>query len=255
VPFQARRQHGDETLDDPRCRNVGRHDNQQAVAAVFPPAAIPRLSQGGLGHGQDFPPDDLVGLGATLVRGERHHVRTHHRTVLAGQHDERRPQRGRGVTAAGTVHGRPPGHRVVAEIMTLGGPALAQPGVDLLLDDLEDSRVRADERREVGCPHDQGHHRLQGHHGGGAGIHLQGGSLADQLAGPAYRHHPLGVVVADPDLDRAAEDYGRVVAVFPLLHEPGAGGEYPLMSLGPECPLLIGGEGVPENDHGLVLFC
>ena len=43
--------------------------------------------------------------------------------------------------------------------------------------------------------------------------------------------------------------------MFSLLHELGAGGEYPLMSLGPESPLLIRGEGIPENDHGLVLFC
>jgi hypothetical protein len=45
-----------------------------------------------------------------------------------------------------------------------------------------------------------------------------------------------------------------VISAFPLLHEPGGSGEHPFMGLGPESPLLICGEGVPETDHRTVLI-
>ena len=133
-------------------------------------------------------------------------------------------------------------------------PGLAQPGVDLLLDNLEDCRIGADERREIRRPHDQGHHCLTGHHGRGARVHLKGSPLSDQLTRTTYGQDMFGAVLTDPDFGEAAENDGRVVTVLSLLHELGADGEYPLVGPGPESALLICGEGVPEIDHGLVLF-
>jgi hypothetical protein len=41
VPFQAGRKPGHEPLEDLRRRDVRRHDDQQTVAAVLPPATVP----------------------------------------------------------------------------------------------------------------------------------------------------------------------------------------------------------------------
>jgi hypothetical protein len=231
VPFQAGRKRRHEPLEDLGRRDVRRHDDQQAVAAVLPPAAVPERPQREPGHGQRLPADDLLGHAVALVRIEADHIGADDRAILPGQ--GQRPWRrraGHQVRGGRGIHWRP----------------LAQPEVDLFLDDLQHGRVGADERGEVRRPHDQGHHRLQGHHGRGADVHLQGGPLPDQLARAAFGDHPLGAVLADPDLGEPAEDDGHVVALVPFPHEPRTRGEHPVMGLGPEEPLLIGVEAVPE---------
>ena len=215
----------------PSPRSSHRHESQ----------AGPR---GQPGHGRERPLDDLVGLGASSGRTELHDIRAHDRAVLAGQYRRMPRCESTGRATVLAAHRR----------LLVAGACLAQPGVDLLLDNLEDCRIGADERREIRRPHDQGHHCLTGHHGRGARVHLKGSPLSDQLTRTTYGQDMLGAVLTDPDFGEAAENDGRVVTMFSLLHELGADGEYPLVGPGPESALLICGEGVPEIDHGLVLF-
>jgi hypothetical protein len=241
VPFQAGRKRGREPLEDLCRRDVRRYDDQQAVTAVLPPAHVPDGPQGKPGHGQRLPADDLLGFTIALVRVEAHHIGADNRAVLPGQ--RQRPGRRR---ARREVPGRqPPVARLVVAVAR-AARALAQPEIDLFLDDFQDGRVGADERGEVRRPHNQGHHRLQGHHRRGADVDFQGGPLADQLTRAAFGHHPLGAMLADPDLGEPAEDDGHVIGLLPFPHEPGAHGEHPVLGLGPEEPFLIGVETVPE---------
>ncbi|MGD0246608.1 MAG: hypothetical protein ABSB59_40635 [Streptosporangiaceae bacterium] len=242
VPPEVGRQHGQEPLDDLRGRDLRGHDDQQAVTAVLAAAGAPDRPEGQFGHGRERLLYDLVGLGAAIDGTERHHIAADHRAVLPGQ----RARAGRADSRRGD------GQLSVKEGLVRA--ALAQPGEDLVLHDLEHRRIGANEGGEVRCRYDQGHHRLHGHHGGRARIHLQGGPFPDQLAGAAHGHDPLGAVLVDADLRQAAENDGYMVAVFPFLHEPGTCGEYPLVGLCPESALLIRVEGVPEINHGLVLI-
>lgn len=124
---------------------------------------LERVTQDRVQHAAD---GAAIGVDAPAP-GERGHVREEDRAVLA------RPAR---LVGFG-------GHRELVE----HGPVLGKPLVDLALHHVQHPRVPFQERREIGCRHHQRPHPGERDTARRARLHLQGGPLPDDLAGPADR--------------------------------------------------------------------
>ena len=107
--------------------------------------------------------------------------------------------------------------------------AFDEPIVNLILDDIEDSRVLADVIREVLRPHDLCVNGLKRDHSRGAHVDVQCAALAHELARSTLRDVPRAVLFMNADLYPAAKNEYDVIRRFAFSHQPGAARERALV--------------------------
>jgi hypothetical protein len=128
----------------------------------------------------------------------------------------------------------------------VSGWFLGAPLIELVLHDVQDAGVGADEGREVLGLHDQSPDHVQCDDGSRTYAHLQRAPLAHELAQAPYGQHAFAAVLIDADLGSAAEDHHHVIRPLAFLHQPGTGRERPPRGHGPERFPLGRVKGFPE---------
>ncbi len=128
----------------------------------------------------------------------------------------------------------------------VSGRFLGAPLIELVLHNVQDAGVGADEGREVLSLHHQSPDHVQCDDGGRTHAHLQRAPLAHQLTQAAYGQHAFAAIFIDADLGPAAEDDHDVIRPLAFFHQPGTGRERPPGGHRPERFTLDRVKDVPE---------